>query len=202
MTGAGSLRIAHWLTGTLRAAEGPVERWVVKFGGSLLTRRHWPDELDELVAGLRGSVTIVAGGGPLVDGLRAVDAACPRPADVMHALAIDTMGVTARLVAGATGLPLLAAPAAAGASGVLDATAWLDVPARRGRLPVGWDVTSDSIAAAVAHDTAAALVLAKRLPPPATDLTALAAAGWVDGYLPEAAQRVSTIAWAVPRDAA
>lgn len=202
MTVGGSPQIAHWLTGTLRSAEGPVERWIVKFGGSLLTRPRWPQELVELVLALPGAVTIVAGGGPLVDGLRSIDAACPRPVEVTHALAIEAMGITARLVAEATGLPVVAAPSAAGGRGVLDVPAWLAEPERLGRLPVGWDVTSDSIAAAVACEAAAAILLAKRLPPPDHDLARLAAAGWIDGFMPAAARGVHSIFWAVPEDAA
>lgn len=201
MIGGASRRIGAWRCGELRVAADPVERWVVKFGGSLLLRRRWPQELVELVAGLPGAVTVVVGGGPLVDGLRAVDAACPRPAHVMHALAIEAMGITARLVAEATALPLAAAASAVCGRAVLDAPAWLTTPARRDRLPVGWHVTSDSIAAAVAHETAAGLLLAKRRPPPVTDLAELVAAGWVDPYLPAAAKPLIAVAWAVPADA-
>lgn len=202
MNGGESRRIGAWRCGELRVAAVPVDRWVVKFGGSLLLRPRWPQELVELVAGLPGAVTVVVGGGPVVDGLRAVDAACPRPAHVMHALAIEAMGITARMVAEATALPLVATASAGGTRAVLDAPAWLTTPAQRDRLPVGWHVTSDSIAATVAHEAAAGLLLAKRRPPPVADLAQLVAAGWIDPYLPVAAEPLVAVAWAVPDAAA
>jgi len=175
---------------------------VIKFGGSLLTRPEWPEDLLDLVGSSRGSTTIVAGGGPVVDGLRAIDAACPRPAEVMHALAIEAMRVTARLVAEATGLPLVGEPEGSESAVVLDAARWLARESPRRKLPAGWDVTSDSIAAMVARELAATLVLAKRVRPPVDDLAGLAAAGWVDAHMPTAAAGLPGILWAVPCDEA
>ena len=67
-------------------------------------------------------------------------------------------------------------------------------------MPVGWQVTSDSIAAFVATTNAAALVLAKSVPPPAStdDLPSLAHAGWVDGHFPVAAADLARLEWVVP----
>lgn len=192
---------AGWTRGVIRAATGPaVSRTVLKFGGSLLVRRTWRDELWSLVDDCIGPTTIVVGGGPLVDGLRAIDAASPRPADVMHRLAIDAMGVTARMVADAAALPLAADPAEAADAVVLDAAAWLSQAGRYDDLPAGWHVTSDSIAAVVATAAGAALVLAKSVPPPepSGSLTALAEGGWVDDHFAVAAADLDRIDWAVP----
>ena len=192
---------AGWRRGVIRGGElPPAPRTVIKFGGSLLGRTSWPDELRTLVAGFAGPTTIVVGGGAVVEGLRAIDTASPRPAAVMHQLAIEAMGVTARLVAEAARLPLAAAPALADRAVVLDAAAWLSHVDRYGELPVGWQVTSDSIAAFVATTIAAALVLAKSVPPPAStdDLASLARAGWVDDHFPVAAAELARIEWAVP----
>lgn len=192
---------AGWMRGVIRG--GPrtaISPTVIKFGGSLLGRTSWPDDLRTLLAGFAGPTTIVVGGGAVVEGLRAIDAASPRPAAVMHQLAIEAMGVTARLVAEAAGLPLAAAPALAERAVVLDAAAWLSSVDRGNELPVGWHVTSDSIAAAVAVDAAAALVLAKSVPPSASadDLASLAREGWVDDHFPVAAAHVERIEWAAP----
>jgi 5-(aminomethyl)-3-furanmethanol phosphate kinase len=192
---------AGWRRGVIRGGEGTaVPKTVIKFGGSLLVRVSWPDELRTLLAGFAGPTTIVVGGGAVVEGLRAIDAASPRPADVMHQLAIEAMGVTARLVAAAAGLPLAAAPALADRAVVLDAAAWLSHVDRHGELPVGWHVTSDSIAAVVAAASDATLVLAKSVPPPASagDLASLARAGWVDDHFPIAAATLDWIEWAAP----
>ena len=196
------MRIA-WEHGPIRAgSESPCGGRVIKFGGSLLRRGGWPAALGVLVGQVVAPTTIVVGGGGLVDGLRAIDAAHPLPAALSHRLAIDAMGLTARLVADATGFPLTAEPAAGAAVVVLDAPSWLAVGTRLADLPVGWHVTSDSIAAAVAAAYGAALWLAKSEPPPAGDLECLARAGWVDDYFPLAAAPLGRIEWAAPATAA
>ena len=192
---------AGWLRGVIRSATGAaVPQTVVKFGGSLLVRRTWRDELRSLVADCVGPTTIVIGGGPVVDGLRAIDAASPCPAEVMHRLAIDAMGITARLAAEAASLKLAAEPTDAAGAVVLDPAAWLSEAGRYDDLPVGWHVTSDSIAAAVATACGAMLLLAKSVPPPefAGDMASLAQAGWVDDHFPSAAANLERIEWAVP----
>lgn len=190
----------RWTIAPLRGRPAATDRWVVRFGGSLLTRRGWPEDLIDLVGGLEGAVTVVVGGGPLVDGLRVVDATHPQPARLMHALAIEAMGITGRLVAEATSLPLLAAAGPGQRVAVLDAPRWCATSPLGSHLPAGWHVTSDSIAATVATEIAATLVLAKRVPPPTPNLDDLAAVGWVDRHLPTAAAAVTGILWAVPLD--
>lgn len=192
-----------WEHGLIRAGrESPCGGRVIKFGGSLLRRGGWPAALRALVGQVVAPTTIVVGGGGLVDGLRAIDAAHPLPAALTHRLAIDAMGLTARLVADATGFSLTAEPAAGAAVVVLDTPSWLAVGTRFADLPVGWHVTSDSIAAAVAVACDAALWLAKSEPPPAGEFECLAPAGWVDDYFPLAAAPLGRIEWAAPATAA
>jgi len=192
---------APWRTGFLRGsapgADGPT---VLKLGGSLLVRPRWPEMIAALLASLPGDVIVVSGGGALVDGLREIDAAAPRPPALMHRLAIEALAITARLVATSLGLPLVAEPARAGGVRVLDVPAWLAVGTRAAALPEGWHVTSDSIAAVVAAACAGPLVLAKSVPPPCPgpDLGPLAVAGWVDDHFPAAAAALPTIGWAAP----
>jgi len=194
---------AVWMRGVIRATtDTAIPRTVIKFGGSLLVRPAWRDELRSLVADSNGPTTIVIGGGPLVDGLRAIDAAGPCSAEVMHRAAIDAMGITARLAAEAASLKLAAEPACDERAVVLDVAAWLSLAGRYDNLPVGWHVTSDSIAAAVATACGAALVLAKSVPPPPPQCTgslaSLAREGWVDDHFPIAAADLERIEWAVP----
>jgi hypothetical protein len=170
--------------------------WVIKVGGSLLRRPDWPDEIGALLETLAGPATIVVGGGAIVDGLRSIDAACPRPPGLMHRLAIEAMGLTAEVVADATGLPIAAAPMRSSQIVVLDAVAWLAQDSRAAALPIGWHVTSDSIAALVAAACGADLLLAKSVPPPASDLAELASGGWVDAFFPTAAASLPEIHWA------
>jgi len=192
---------AVWMQGVIRATtDTAIPRTVIKFGGSLLVRPTWRDELRSLVADSNGPTTIVIGGGRLADGLRAMDAASPYSAEVMHRAAIDAMGITARLAAEAASLKLTAEPACDERPVVLDAAAWLSLAGRYDELPVGWHVTSDSIAAAVATACGAALVLAKSVPPPECtgSLASLAREGWVDDHFLIAAADLERIEWAVP----
>lgn len=192
-----------WQRGLLMpTAAAPVRAGmvVVKLGGSLLTRRDWPAAVRALCGALGQPVLLVVGGGPVVDGLRAIDAVAALPTPVSHRLAIDALGITARAVAAAIGLPLTALPHDTGPAAVLDTPRWLDDDGRLAALPVGWHVTSDAIAAHVAARLHRPLVLAKSVPPPAAagDLRALAVAGWIDPCFPDAAADVPRIEWAAP----
>ena len=192
------------------AVSGPGAALVIRFGGSLLGRADWPELAASLLDGpiLFGAVgrprTIVVGGGGVVEGLRDIDRTRPLDLRLVHRLAIECMGITARLVATMLGLPLVTRPVDRHA--VLDMASWLAAePARASAIPASWSVTSDSLAAAVAATVAGDLLLVKSIPPPlsqgaaaAPSLEALAALGWVDGWFPEAAARVARIGWAAP----
>jgi aspartokinase-like uncharacterized kinase len=213
-----------WQWGVIRSAQDKVDRAaarggrdmpafgpslaVLKVGGSLLARPEWPALVHRLVAARGpGACCLVVGGGAVVDGLRVLDRVVPQTPRLMHALAIDAMRLTARLVAAAVGLPLVAVPPDEGGVAVLDVPAWLDAGSRTGQLPVGWQVTSDSIAACVAVEYGGRLLLAKSVPPPPCPgdidrVSALAQAGWVDEYFPVAALSLTTIEWAAPQAAA
>lgn len=190
-----------WRRGILRGADpSDAALLVVKLGGSLLTRPRWARDVATLLADVAPRSVLVVGGGPLVDGLRAIDRAAPQPADLVHRLAIDCMGLTARLAASALGLPLVVDTRAVEArAAVLDAPAWLGRDGRLDRLPIGWQATSDSIAALAATELGAGLVLLKSVPPPhGAELGRLAATGWVDDWFPHAAAPLTHVAWAAP----
>jgi len=192
-----------WTCGVLRSTGCPAPREVIKLGGSLLTMPDWPTHVAELVeerAAMR-PVLVVVGGGAIVDGLRTIDAAARQDARLIHRLAIELMGTTARLVAEALAVPIVMEPARTSAA-VLDAARWLAGDDRLARLPVGWDVTSDSIAADVAVVTGADLLLAKRVPPPESfpdeRIESLMRSGWIDAHFATVAAGLPHIAWAAP----
>jgi aspartokinase-like uncharacterized kinase len=194
----------HWNGGSLVAtASGPAGGpLVVKVGGSLFARPSWPTDLRRLLETQGRPCLLVVGGGPVVDGLRTIDAVRAQPAAFMHRLAISAMGLTADLVATTLGLPRASDPAgvAADTAAVLDPVAWFATDASGHGLPADWRVTSDSIAARVAGADGR-LLLAKSVPPPDVAggiLEKLAAAGWVDAYFPQAAAGLATITWAAP----
>lgn len=191
----------RWTFGTIRGSTAAAgRRLVVKLGGSLLMRPRWPEAIAAVVAGLPRPCVLIVGGGAVVDGLRAIDAAAPRPHRLMHQLAIEAMRITGAIVADALALPVVTTADDAHAAALLDVAAWLDGQPTAVTLPEDWSVTSDSLAAVVAAAIDADLLLAKSIPPPAAarDLEALAAAGWVDAAFPLAARSVGTITWAAP----
>jgi hypothetical protein len=188
-----------WLFGTIRGDAGgtPLSSPVLKIGGSLLAKPDWPLAIAALLARIDQPLVVV-GGGSVVAGLRALDAACPRPADLMHDLAIHAMTLTARLVADALGLSIVDDPKATGPA-VLDVSQWLATADPPPDLPTSWDVTSDSLAAAAAVACGRGLTLAKCVPPaPKATLQSLADSGWADPWFPKAAADVETISWAAP----
>ncbi len=184
---------AVWRRGILRAGE-PRPTTVVKFGGSLLARADWQRLLRSLVGTCHGrTIALVVGGGATVDSIRRIDAAASFDAAVSHRLAIDAMGITARLVADSTGWPLAVDLPASASPCVVDVPAWLDAAGRFARLPAGWHVTSDSIAAFIAAETDGNLLLTKTVPPPEVD-----SKGWVDEWFATAAIDVGRIEWVAP----
>lgn len=190
----------RWKFGAIRgaAAASSLPSPVLKVGGSLLVKPGWPDILKDLLAAIEQPLLVV-GGGAVVDGLRVIDAASPRPSWLMDDLAIDAMSLTARIVADALDVTVVDSPHAR-VPAVLDVAAWLRTTPARPDLPASWDVTSDSIAAAVATASGRDLIIAKCVPPPGDGVTlqALADAGWVDPWFPQAAPRIGCIAWAAP----
>ena len=192
-----------WKHGMLRSTGAPSQREVIKLGGSLLTLPDWPAHVAELVRERAADrpVLLVVGGGAIVDGLRTIDAAARQDPRLIHHLAIELTGTTARLVAEAIALPLVMEPARASAA-VLDTPRWLACEGRLARLPIGWEVTSDSIAASIAAVMHADLLLVKRVPPPdsthAERLESLVRSGWIDGGFSLAAAGLTRITWAAP----
>ena len=194
------------------AALAPAGANVVKFGGSLLDRRDWPELASQLLStsGFDTATTFVVGGGSIVDGLRQIDQTRRQSDRLTHHLAVEGMGITAKLVAAALGLPLVTRPG--GRHAVIDPVGWLAAdPLEATTIPASWQVTSDSLAARVAGKAGLDLWLAKSVAPPLGDallgaaaasradrLAGLANAGWVDGWFPIAAAAVGRIGWAVP----
>lgn len=142
---------------------------VVKVGGSLLdfspTRQRLRDWLPRHSD--RQNV-LVAGGGKLVDHIRQWHRNGWVDVNQAHWMAIECMSLTARLLQRWLQIPLVGHPAAVAASSatnvVLDVHPWL---ARESTLPVGWSVTSDSIAAECSLQLGAAeLLLLKSCPIP------------------------------------
>ena len=159
-------------------------RRIVKFGGSLLSRPEWPDQLRRWLQGHRQEqIVLMVGGGKMIDAIRDIDVHHRLPSDDVHWRCVQLLDATFDVVRWT--LPELATIAqqsewqsfveAAKTPGIHllriaayyvretpdaenpsdgDATR----PSRgwaRHRLPWDWQTTTDAIAVAMAADAAA-----------------------------------------------
>lgn len=180
--------------------ETAITRRVVKVGGSLLSA---PDVIERfrawLVAQPSAETLLIAGGGELADAVRDMHSRRPLSDSVAHWLCIRAMQLQTEMLAA----ELSEAGIARSVAELRDArpTARLvivdpwrfihddDPRFSTAPLPESWDVTSDSIAARLAHvTTAAELVLLKSATAPMTELQQLSAADYVDGFFSQAAR--------------
>ncbi|WP_442756431.1 uridylate kinase [Methylocystis sp. JAN1] len=162
---------------------------VVKIGGSL----HDSPDLARWIEALRRwphRLTLVAGGGPFADAVRAAQPKLHYSDETAHAMAVLAMEQYALALASVHGLGLAAtreeidAIHATGRIALWRASTM--VAAARDIAP-GWDVTSDSLAAWLARQTGAhALLMVKSVDIGADSaLEALASAGIVDPAFPD-----------------
>lgn len=174
---------------------------VVKVGGSLFDMADLLQRLhDWLGRQLPAHHVLVPGGGELVDEVRRRHALRPIDEEAAHWECIDFMGVNAvRLRSWLPDVPLvddvdcLKSRGAELRVSIFDPGEWLrrhepHVPGTR--LPCGWAVSSDSIAArlAVAIGAKELVLLKSALPPDGSATPAeLAAAGYVDDFFPQLA---------------
>lgn len=197
--------------------------WVIKLGGSLFDLKGFPQKLLHLVDQLphEGTTWIVPGGGKFAEEVRRLDAIHQWPLTHSHRLAMQTMSLSARMLAaqhdrfqmvstlndeGNTDavnheLQAINIPRINSTKPILV----VDVTQLDGidSLPCTWDLTSDSIAAWVAQQLPEAhLVLAKSVALPETSLPLELASsqGLVDRLFPEYARKVMQISWVNLRD--
>ena len=190
------------------------KRVVIKIGGSLL---DLPDLRPRLAAILESCepacVALVAGGGALADEVRHWFDRQALDEGTAHALAMQTLEVTASLLVQLLPGAELCHSAASvreawerGRTAVIQpnrwfqqSRGWFDGPPRlsSGLLPQTWDVTSDTLAACIAIElNAGELLLLKSADSPAgLDLASAAEAGLVDRCLPRIADRIPRIRW-------
>lgn len=184
-------------------------RRVIKLGGSLLDLEDLAARFRQWLAGQAAAVNVlIAGGGRLADVVREADRRHRLGEVAAHWLAVQAMALNSEM------LRALLAEAADCRSAaelaarespclcILDPWTWLknEEPWQQGcALPANWRVTSDSIAARLAHGLDAELVLLKSALPersatgaPAT-IAAAATAGYVDAYFPTAAAGLVTV---------
>jgi aspartokinase-like uncharacterized kinase len=181
---------------------GPV---VIKVGGSLLS---WPELPRRLGEFLRSKATehlvVVVGGGPLVESIRVLDRTHHLGETRSHSLALQTMDITAHLLASLIeGLTMvdrsvqLASTWSRGGVAVFAPRQFMEIIDARSDapLPETWETTSDSIAARIAvHLGASSLFLLKSCSPGGLrSVDELASAGLVDPRFPEASRGLAIV---------
>ena len=180
--------------------------WVVKLGGSLAWASELPRWLSALAEEAGGRAIIVPGGGPFADQVRYAQSEWKFSDDAAHAMAVLAMEQFGLMM---TGIEPRLAPvrdraqiANALASGRV--AVWLPRDMMRGHdgIPRCWGVTSDSLAAWLAHTLAARhLLLVKSVPAPPGDreVSELVREGIVDAALPGLLRDASYTTWWVDR---
>jgi probable H4MPT-linked C1 transfer pathway protein len=177
----------------MAASERTAAPTVVKVGGSLF---DLPDLGSQLARWLQtlsaGPIFLVPGGGRLADTLRELDQRHRLGEVRAHWLALQALTLNAHFLAGvlprAAVVQDLDACAACWSSGtipILDAHTFAQADeGQPGALPASWNVTSDSLAARVAHRAGARqLILLKSISlEPMVDLAEAARCGVVDPY--------------------
>jgi aspartokinase-like uncharacterized kinase len=154
---------------------------IIKVGGSLLDWLDFPRRMTEFLDARQAAdhaerMVLIAGGGPAADLVRALDRVHGLGEETAHRLALHAMDLTAiiltELLPGTVAVQsfdTLSAVRSAGAIPVLAPRLILAEVERSGQngLPASWDVTSDTIAAWIALQTAAdRLILLKSAPLP------------------------------------
>lgn len=186
-------------------------RTVAKVGGSWLAH---PQVAEILGAWLEkqptGPILLFAGGGELVEQLRTYDHRFALGEALSHRLALSLLDVTAELLATILKLPLVLWPPrgdwleTTAATAVFQPHAWLQLQeaATTPPWPRTWQTTSDSLAAVLAAELDAELILLKsgrgnylscNGVATGEQIQHWAANGLVDPYFPTAAQGVRSI---------
>jgi 5-(aminomethyl)-3-furanmethanol phosphate kinase len=183
-----------------------IPRRVIKVGGSLFDFPDLPARLRTWLEGQPPAVNfLVAGGGKLADAVRDADRMFRLDATVAHWLAIRCMSLQAEILHfllpeanSACSVAGLSATASEPKLTIIDPWPILkhEEPTAGGEcLPVGWHVTSDSIAARLAQMLMVdELVLLKScLPAEPKTIESATASGYVDSYFPQAARALPVV---------
>lgn len=174
-----------------------VERRVLKLGGSLLDWAGWPAALAAWLASPNTAQNLlIPGGGGLADEVRKLDRVHALDRALCHRMCLRAMSIHAEMVAAIidsarvcrTWSEIDSSDASVSVY-VIDVDALAaGEPDLMASLPESWEVTSDTIAAAIAAASGAELVLLKSaLPEPGESLTRAAERGYVDPFFPRAA---------------
>jgi aspartokinase-like uncharacterized kinase len=162
---------------------------VAKISGRLIESPELASQITRLFKHIDGPLVFLAGGGAAADLIREWQQSMNLSEFDAHWLAIRAMSLQAELFARRMHLPTFCRfeDCRKHQRCVLDL--WDELKADPSGMPVGWHVTSDSLAAwAALRLNADRLVMVKRVGGPSTDAESATAAGWVDPYFATAAQ--------------
>jgi len=180
--------------------------WVIKLGGSLLGSPELKSWLEIVNRHGDGKVVIVPGGGIFADAVREAQRLAGFSDKVAHHMAVLAMDQYGVLMAGLNrGLATAASELEIAERGWQHrGIVWL--PSRMvcadENIPASWDVTSDSLAAWLAHTLGAEhLILVKSIRPPSSNsLESLMRDGVVDASFAEFTARPGFDTWVLSKE--
>ena len=161
--------------------------WVVKLGGSLANSEELPQWLDVIATAGAGKVVLVPGGGPWADQVREAQKREGFDDRVAHRKALQAMERYGQILAvqrtnfiPAAGIDDIRKVLHSG-----EVPVWMpyDMVVADRSIPENWDVTSDSLAAWLAHlldASALLLVKALKIVAPQPNIEELVRRAWVD----------------------
>jgi 5-(aminomethyl)-3-furanmethanol phosphate kinase len=183
---------------------------IIKLGGSLMSLPDLNERLHSLLKRVSGQCLIVPGGGAAADEIRELDRLVSLSAMQSHWWAIEAMSFNADVLSRLLGRDFAVSASREDAESVrhksrfsiLDPTRFLVAEEQRtvvpkeclsaSILPASWDVTSDSIAAWIAHRwPTKRLVMVKSCDRPLGSIWDWSKAGAVDPCFPQIAQGLS-----------
>jgi len=162
---------------------------VAKISGRLVESPGLASLIGSMFEIVDGPMVLVAGGGAAADLVRGWDRSLELSKFDAHWLAIRAMSLQAELLVRRLSLPVSRSFEDCRAFQMSVIDLWDELNADPQGVPVGWQVTSDSLAAWAARRlNADKLVMVKPVGDPSTNAESAAAAGWVDPYFPTAAE--------------
>lgn len=161
---------------------------VVKVGGRIVESPELACIIQSILHGRNPKIVLIAGGGRAADLVRDWDRTLGLSEDDAHWLAIRAMSLQAELLARRLRMRLVRSleESRIHPASVLDL--YDELSAAGAEVPVGWQVTSDSLSAWAARRLSAErLILVKSVGDDRNTIGEAVERGWVDGYFPTAA---------------
>jgi aspartokinase-like uncharacterized kinase len=168
-------------------ATGVPPMTVVKVGGRIVESPELSGIVQSVLHGRTSRIVLIAGGGRAADLVRDLDRTMGLSEEDAHWVAIRAMSLQAELLARRLRMPSSRSFKECRDHPVSVFDLFDELASDGAEVPVGWQVTSDSLAAWAARRLSAdRLILVKSAGDDQTKIAEAVERGWVDGYFPTA----------------